>query len=96
MVPPLRTNASGCGLNLKAAIRDAERTGAKAILLGGAALAGSANRYECATPLLDCVTLAVEALKRGVQPRAKAPYPPSVASTGLDADLADLLARPRP
>ena len=80
---------------MQAAIDEAERAGADAILLGGAALAGSAHRYECTIPLLDCVELTVEAMKRGVYPRVKALRPPAVASTGLDADLADLLARPR-
>lgn len=80
---------------MQAAIKEAERARPEAILLGGAALAGSANRYECSIPLLDCVTLAVEALKPGVQPGTGTAHPPHIASTGLDADLADLLARHR-
>jgi len=79
---------------MQSAIADAERSGAEAILLGGAALAGSASHYESAVPLLDCVALAVETLKLGIPPRVEGPRPPGVASVGLDADLANLLARP--
>jgi allantoin racemase len=79
---------------MQSAIADAERSGAEAVLLGGAALAGSAGLYECAVPLLDCVALAVERLKLGTPPRTEAARPPGVTSAGLDADLADLLERP--
>jgi allantoin racemase len=80
---------------MQAAIGQAERSGAEAILLGGAALVGSANSYDCAVPLLDCVDLAVLKLKLGIPPRAKELSPPSVSSVGIDADLADLLSRPQ-
>lgn len=79
---------------MQSAIGDAERRGAEAILLGGAALAGMAGDYQCAVPLLDCVALAAERLATVIAPCATVLRPPAVLSVGLDADLADLLARP--
>ena len=37
------------------AIEAVERNGAQAIVLGGAALAGSAHLYQAKVPLIDCV-----------------------------------------
>lgn len=82
---------------MQGAVTRAEEAGADAILLGGAALAGSASRYRAAVPVLDCVALSLDGLRAQVtEAHAPSPAAPSIASSGLDPALSVLLVRPRP
>ena len=97
-------NANGLGATrqpeqfralMQSALEAAERNGAKAIVLGGAALAGSAHLYHAKVPLVDCVastfasimntSLPGEARDLTIQPST------SVDSFGLAPELAALL-----
>lgn len=80
------------------AIEAAEKNGAQAIVLGGAALAGSAHLYQAKVPLVDCVASAfasiVSASQAVQESRATGvPHQPlkSVDSFGLAPELAALL-----
>ena len=78
---------------LQQAIDNACRDGAKAIILGGAALAGMKDLFRADVPLLDCVETAMQAIQAGDYPYP-APQPAvAISSQGLDKTLAGVLNR---
>ncbi len=80
---------------MQSAIEAAEHNGAKAIVLGGAALAGSAHLYHSKVPLVDCVDSAFASItEAGRYANLKPPAcscATSVDSSGLPPELAALL-----
>lgn len=73
---------------LQGAIDSACRDGAKAIILGGAALAGMRHLYQSTVPLLDCVETAIQTILTNSYP-----YPvPQPAVPVNNAGLNDMLS----
>lgn len=76
-------------------IEAAERNGAQAIVLGGAALAGSAHLYQAKVPLVDCVESAFASIANASLTGQARDFPhqplTSVDSFGLAPELAALL-----
>lgn len=77
------------------AIEAAEGNGAQAIVLGGAALAGSAHLYQATVPLVDCVKSAFASIVNASLAGQARDFPQqplkSVESVGLAPELAELL-----
>jgi Asp/Glu/hydantoin racemase len=80
---------------MQRAIEKAEYDGAKAIVLGGAALAGSVHLYHSKVPLVDCVESAFASIANACfYPESRSSLylpPPSIESLGLAPELAALL-----
>ena len=80
---------------MQSAIEAAEHNGAKAIVLGGAALAGSVQLFHSKVPLVDCVESAFASIASSCLSAKARDLPYSfltrVDSFGLSPDLAEML-----